>query len=342
MTRELREGPNREQSRNWVFTLNNPVEGDADILLNLVEAHECGRYIVFQEETGAEGTIHYQGYLELKRGMRRGTLKRKTGFIGGSGNRSIWLGKRRGSQDQCIAYASKDETRTGEHWEKGIKARTSRYKNVAEAALGGDSKRMIMEAFPDDYMKYACNIAKMVDAVTEPRDWAMEIIIYYGKTGTGKSYTAHKNYPDAYHCTWPTGGRWWWPNYDGEETIIMDEFRHQVSMDVLLQLFDRYPLTIECKGGNMKFVSKRIIITTNIEPHKWYPKVTDATMLRRRITEFAKIYEFRPIGWPLDEDGDAIMTEDPIVSKTEVQLKDREPAFDFSTSGRGGLQYGSN
>ena len=72
-----------------------------------------------------------------------------------------------------------------------------------------------------------------------------EVIIYYGKTGTGKSASALQEWPNAYWVPWPKKGGWWWPFYSGEDTIILDEWRHQVSYDEILRLLDRYPFTVQ-------------------------------------------------------------------------------------------------
>jgi len=54
-----------------------------------------------------------------------------------------------------------------------------------------------------------------------------------------------------------------------------------------LRLLDRYPLTVEVKGGTVSFTSTRIYITTpkNVEDTWEGRNVGDLEQLRRRITE---------------------------------------------------------
>lgn len=313
----------RQQSKCWVFTLNNYVEGDHDLLKNLVEGnHAIADYIVFQAEIGDSGTPHYQGYLELKRRTDLVKLKRCLG----PSLRQMHLERRRASQRRAIEYAKKTETREDGPWEFGEKHGIRAYEKASTAAIEGQSLKVIMEEHPDAYLRYHTGLMKMVESVAEERRWAMKIQIYYGKTGTGKSFTAHKIYPDAYHASWPgKSGQWWWPDYNGEETVIMDEFRHQVAMDELLKLFDRYPLKVQYKGGFAKFRSKRLVITTNIKPSKWFPKVRDVSMLRRRIQEFATIWEFTAISEYHDNG-------EPIVVRREIELGPREDWGDYDFS----------
>ena len=164
---------------------------------------------------------------------------------------------------------------------------------------------------------------------TEHRSERPEVYIFYSEeSGTGKSYTARRMFPNAYRPPWPTGGRWWWPNYKGEKEVLLDEFRHQISYDKMLQLLDYGGLWIEGKGTNHKCQANVFIITTNIAPWKWYPKkgITGGAMLQRRLKEFCvkeneqdaegSIFKFKyPMEWyeegDEDEDGDIIEERRP-------------------------------
>ena len=63
----------------------------------------------------------------------------------------------------------------------------------------------------------------------------------------------------------------------------------------MLTFLDRHEMHLENKGGNLKFNSHNIIITTNIDPRDWYPHVLVETKapLARRIKEFAQIWDFQ-------------------------------------------------
>lgn len=111
----------------------------------------------------------------------------------------------------------------------------------------------------------------------KPRHHEMEILVFQGPTGTGKSKYCMDNYPGAY---WKQRGNWW-DNYSGEETVIIDEFYGWLPYDTLLRLCDRYPLLVEVKGGQTQFTSKRIIITSNAVPNAWYKDVYFPAFERR-------------------------------------------------------------
>ncbi len=316
--------------RNWCFTLNNYTDQMVTILHSQTERPDTYiTYMIYQHEISESGTPHLQGYIELKRRMSLRALKRRLNLP------TIHLEPRRGTAVQARDYCLKEDTRdpagNGNHFEFGTIRRprgrpSGPLEEVTSAIADGMSMNEIAETFPATYVRSHKGLLALQSELADHRCWPMEIIIYYGKTGTGKSYKANHDYPDAYKCPWPAKGGWWWPNYGGEETVILDEFRHQISYDKMLHLFDRYAWTVQYKGGHYKFRSKRVVITTNIPPHEWYKGVEDVAPLRRRISEYGKIYKFAPIVWDVDDETDE---ETPIPQFTEQPLQDR-PVLDFS------------
>jgi len=324
------------RSRYWIFTLNNPVAGDQATLLGSVTGGAGNRvfatYIIFQSERGTEGTLHYQGYLEMSSPRTFSAIKNYLGLD------RIHLEPRMGSQEQAIAYCSKQTTRQDGPWEAGEKftSKAGRVKSRAVAAvIDGAMMSEIAINHPEAFVKSHQGLKALQEELAEERSWKMEVIVLYGKTGCGKTRTATDKYPNAYWVPWPAGSRnWWWPLYEGQHTVILDEFRHQVSMDKMLMILDRRPMMIQYKGGHHKFRSKRIVITTNVPPHKWYPKIADVSMLRRRLIEYAKIYK---VSCVRSESTNEI-TE---ITWTERDLKRRPDrseiqgeTLDFSISGR--------
>jgi len=75
----------------------------------------------------------------------------------------------------------------------------------------------------------------------------------------------------------------WWDGYEGQHTVVIDEFYSWLRYDFFLRLTDRYPLQVETKGGSVHFVSHRIVFTSNTPPSEWYPNITDRGPINRRI-----------------------------------------------------------
>ncbi|GKV53977.1 hypothetical protein SLEP1_g60488 [Rubroshorea leprosula] len=94
------------QGSNWVFTLNNPT--------SKIEIDDTVQYCLYQLERGVNGTEHYQGYIQMRSNRcRMSNVKRVLGD-------RAHVEKMRGSQEEAIAYASKDDTRIDGPWECGL------------------------------------------------------------------------------------------------------------------------------------------------------------------------------------------------------------------------------
>lgn len=97
-------------SLHYVFTYNNPTVTGLEFL---EVCRAVSSYVIFQLEVGEQGTPHFQGYIEFTTRKRIQTVKNLLNVD------SIHLERRRGTQDQACAYASKEESRADGPWEAG-------------------------------------------------------------------------------------------------------------------------------------------------------------------------------------------------------------------------------
>lgn len=276
------------RSKYWCFTLNNPKSEEVESLkckLGIING-PCS-YIIWQYEKGDSGTEHLQGYLEYKTRKRFNSVKRD---IGDRAHIERRMDKR--GNARAIQYCKKEGGWNQFEFGKPVEYEHRKLEEVARKLASGEESIMdIAERDPHLYVKHHNGLQNLVNLKCAKRNWAMKIIVLFGKTGTGKTRWAYEKYPNSYTGMWPTGGRWWWDGYQGEESVILDEFKHQIKLVDMLTLLDRYPLKIERKGGWDHFRSKTIIITTNIEPQDWYPKCTsqEKEPLWRRLHEFGTL-----------------------------------------------------
>jgi len=83
----------------------------------------------------------------------------------------------------------------------------------------------------------------------------------------------------------------WWDGYRGESSVIIDEFDGQIGITHLLRWLDKYPCSVEVKGGTLPLVATDFWITSNKPLEQWFPEASSAQVLaleRRVVVEHVK------------------------------------------------------
>lgn len=274
---------NKQQSKYWLFTINNPSENDSPAQWNEDEY----QFIVYQYEIGEQGTTHIQGYIIFSR------IKRLTG-VKKISPRAHWE-TRKGTHQQCVQYCTKLDTRIPDSEpiflgkEPQDNRKTSKEGEVKPIDLAkqdldiGKSLKDVSESHFSVWVRYYRAFAQYRMLHTKPRNFKTLCLVIYGATGSGKSSWCMEHFPNAY---WKPKGlsnsASWWDGYENQEVVIVDEFYGWMKYDYLLRLTDRYPMIVEFKGGQVQFTSKLIIFTSNKEPIQWYPN-QDLSPFNRRM-----------------------------------------------------------
>jgi len=273
---------------DYCFTLNNYVDTDAEFLRRFAE--EC-TYLVYQHEKGESGTPHFQGYFRYKSRRSFQAVRRR---LSQDGNCRFHLEVRRGTIPQAIDYCTdankRDVESNGNIVEYGSRpagggSRTD-IRDCVGAVKQNKSMRDLFDQHPEVMVKYARGIATARLVYQSHRDFKTVVRWYYGSTGTGKSRAARDEAGDGAY--WKAGATKWWDGYDGQETVVIDDYRCDLCpFHILLRLFDRYPMSVEGKGVSMQFVSKTVIVTAPHRPEAmWQRRCNeDVQQLLRRIEE---------------------------------------------------------
>lgn len=268
-----------KSSRNWAFTINNPGPDDDP------NEWEC-KYCVWQKEMGAEGTPHYQGYVEFVTMQRLSAMKKLN-------PRACW-GNRWATRKAIVDYCKKEETRIDGPWETGAEgpgagARTD-LKAVCDLIKTGASMKEVSDFNGPCYVLHSNGLHKYKLIQTEAYDHDdTRGIWYWGKPGTGKSRRARNEYPDAFMKTQNK----WFDGYDGEDAIILDDLDKFNKLGHHLKIWaDRYSCKGEIKGATIELAHKVFVVTSNYHPRDLWP---DDEELKEAISRRFKIIEMGPL-----------------------------------------------
>jgi len=182
------------------------------------------------------------------------------------------------------AYCWKDDTRIpGSQFELGAKpvnpASKTDWEMVWEHAKSGRILSIPANIRVQNY--------RTIRAIGSDYSCAPEIVrscdVFWGSSGTGKSRRAWEEAGILSYCKSPRSK--FWDGYQGEENVVLDEFRGGIDVSYLLRWLDRYPCRVEIKGSSMPLSMKKMWITSNLSPDLWYPDLDNDTLvaLRRRL-----------------------------------------------------------
>lgn len=221
------------------------------------------------------GKSHLQGYIYFKNAKSFSAVRKLL--------TPRHIESTNGSTDDNIKYCSKD----GDFYEFGVRPKQGARNDIneinAKIQQGNYNMRDIVST-ATSFQSIRMAEIKM-KYFEPPREWKTQVFWYYGKSGLGKTKTAYEMCEDPYICMEDNK---WWEGYDGHEDVIIDDYRRDFcKFKVLLQLLDRYPMRVECKGGSRQFRAKRLFITTPRSPQETWEGRTDEEIyqLFRRIDE---------------------------------------------------------
>lgn len=247
-------------------------------------------YLIYQEEICPETRKrHLQGYVEFDRSYRMQRVKQILGTYG------VHLESRKGSSQDAADYCRKQDSRVedGIQVELGTRSKTNQghrsdLDSAARLLLGGGSISELMQEHPSTFVRYHRGFENMYFRVNKQssKRWRdVRILVLWGDTGTGKTRTAIELaaiHGGGYYKLGQSD-RLWLDGYEGERTLILDDFYGWIQHGTLLVMLDGHDWRGPTKGGHIWANWDRVVITSNKSPEEWYAfGLTPA--LERRIT----------------------------------------------------------
>lgn len=281
------------KARNYVFRVSF---GDAEVTQLLQEEFPSWiTYVVYQLECGEQGghTMHYQGYLECQGAQTMVRLHTVPGL------ERAHFEIRRGSQEQAIAYAKKEDTRVEGPWEWGEPKKQGERSDLLQVKEKLDNKVLLRQVHEEHFgtmIRYGKALKEYKRQITKPRDFKSKTFVFIGPPGKGKS-TLMKllaaRLGSFYKAPMPKGSGQYYDDYDGQDVLILDEFDgSRMRPTEFNDICDEHECVLTVHGGaGHQMVSKYIFIGTNYLPSKWWKNRNPAQVRQtmRRIDVIFKV-----------------------------------------------------
>lgn len=160
-------------------------------------------------------------------------------------------------------------------WETDTRAPGARTDLTELKALvdEGKSEMECYEAHFGSMVRYGRGIERyraLVEA--RKRRPRCEVHVLIGAAGAGKSTQVEERWPEAYWLTPCEDGKIWWDGYDGQDTVVLDDFDSRwFPYKYLLKLLNwTGKFRVNTKGGSKWLCAKTFVFTSTIHPHRWY------------------------------------------------------------------------
>jgi len=236
---------------------------------------------IYQIEQTKDGKVHAQGYFELKNPMRMAGAKK---LVGASAHMAISNGDREAN----VRYCSKEESRLEGPIRFGDWTLVQGKRTDLESTINILKEHGRDAAIMHSNGKFSREIDRVDAVLSKNFDRGEQIIFYiHGPTGVGKSRWVYEQIKGKRFYMWNNSK--WWDGYDGEEIIWVDDFRWMMDEQYYLKVFDRYPCTVETKGGHVQLKTKTWYVTSNIDCNSVCR--SNPAMIRRLGANIMKIEE---------------------------------------------------
>lgn len=347
----MKENKNEKEQaryRNIVFTINNYTNDDLEKMWDMYD-EGIAKYIVAGEEIGESGTPHIQGYAEFFKQEYHRTVQ---GFL----PRAHFTPRYAASSKNAINYCKKGN-QPHEEFEKfhehgpnfGAEAN---FKEVGTANRQGervcfrDIKKAIADGKSDAEIYDLCDSQQSMRSAEiqikhrkPPNcDRELEVLWFWGPTGTGKTHTAKKLLKEKYgEYYMKPGNPKWWDGYGGHKGVIIDDIiEEQFPFKELLKMIDKSDYYVESKGSGSWLMAETIIITASFHPRDYLKRIDDVkrgsldiNQLLRRIKKARYFKNDRPerVQMCVDEDYTNIWDEVVITQEDDKQVCNPEPTI---------------
>jgi len=310
-----------KQVRSICFTHNNYAEGD----LAKIQTWSAVKYGTIGKEVGESGTPHLQGYLHFHKKMSLKKVHEEMTALLGT---RCFIEPTKGTPQQASGYCQKD----GDFVEWGEQPKMGKRVDLDEAYKDARSDMKMIDVadkHTGTYIRYFKGIERVrqLHNEAEAEDFRMvEVVVHSGPTGCGKTRAAmteagiYKIQGDQLK---------WFDGYEGQKTILIDEYSNNVPITMLLSLLDGYKLRLPVKGGFTYARWTKVHMTTNLKRDEMHDqaKPEHREAMWRRITHWKSYWSLTDNPWlKASEDARDLNADQAVMADTMVLGRRRRPA----------------
>lgn len=294
------------RSRKWQVTINNPVDKGftREVIKSKVSSLSSLIYWCISDEIGSGGTPHVHFFMAFANAVRFSTIKKL--FEGG--HFEMCNGSSSQNRDYVFKIGKhkntdKEETNLKDtHEEFGSlpverPGRRSDLDTLYDMVQSGMTAHEIIKECPS-YMTMRKHIDELIydkhKTVFGSCFRHMHVTYVFGATGTGKTSDIIKEfgYQNIYRVVDYKNP---FDNYSGQDIIVFEEFRGQISLPILLNMIDGHPFDLPCRYHNKVACFSQVFFTSNVplrDLYKTYQtgEVESYKALLRRI-HIVKFYD---------------------------------------------------
>ena len=299
--------PRTPATRKYQLTLNNPAEHgwSHDYIKNVLSTFSSLLYWCMCDEVGDNKTPHTHVFIIFQNPVQFKVIQKA--FYG------VHIETTKGSNQENRDYVRKEgkwadsekkETNLPETFEEygelpqdrasGKKETEAIYEMIKQ---GADNME-ILEAYPN-----AMNKLDKIDAARQTilahehkkKFRELDVTYIYGQTGVGKTRSVMEKYgyENVYRVT---NYEHPFDQYQGEDVVLLDEFRGRLTISEMLNYLDGYPVSLSCRYRDKQACYTKVYIISNISLDEQYPNIQAEQprtweALKRRINH---VYEMLP------------------------------------------------
>lgn len=244
-------------------------------------------YCIVGLEKGKSGlTLHLQGFVQFTRPFQATQAKRLLGLYF-EGGKVPHVEFRRALPSEAAMYCTKESVFVKEIGQLD-NTRPTKDANITlseffEKLKQGEDFNELSYRYPWISAIHGKKIEEWMDRHDKFERKTKPYVTYvYGPTGTGKTRLAMAHDKKPY--TWPYDEKL--HSYQGQKTILFDDFRGEVSYSTMLRLMDRHPNSLSIKGAfQRQNKADHIFITSDRHFREFWPneRDTEKSQFSRRV-----------------------------------------------------------